>query len=69
MTIYVFGAGASRHAGYPVASHMATELFSWKDRFPASAECRSAAEGLLERFGTSPNMEDVNTQLRAEIRT
>lgn len=68
MTVYVLGAGASRHAGYPLASQMATELFAWMLKSPNADYC-SAAKGLAERFGPSPNIEDVITELQAQIRT
>jgi len=68
MTVYVLGAGASRHAGYPLASQMATGLFAWMLRSANTDYC-SAAEGLSERFGPSPNIEDVITELQAQIKT
>jgi hypothetical protein len=68
MTVYVLGAGASRHAGYPLASQMAAELFAWM-LTSANADYCSAAKGLAERFGPSPNIEDVITELRTRIRT
>lgn len=67
MTIYVFGAGASRHAGYPLASQMATELFAWMRKFPADSKYPHVAEKLLEHFGPDRDIEDVITDLQESV--
>jgi hypothetical protein len=64
MTVYVLGAGASRHVGYPLASQMATELFAWMLKFPADSMYPNVVEKLLENFGPNPNIEDVITDLQ-----
>lgn len=68
MTVFVLGAGASRHVGYPLAAHMGEELFAWMLKFPDHSEYRSAAENLIECFGRNPNIEDVITHLQEQIR-
>ena len=67
MRVYVLGAGASRHVGYPLACQMGADLFDWMLRFPPESDYYSAAQGLSERFGSSPNIEDVITELQAQI--
>lgn len=59
-TVYVLGAGASWHVGYPLIATMGTELLSWmsnSDRF------RETADFLKREFGNSPNIEFVITEL------
>jgi hypothetical protein len=67
-TVYVFGAGASIHAGYPLASKMGGELLEFMlnykfedDRF------RSSAANLTEIFGKSPNIEDLISELEVKL--
>ncbi|MGO9272645.1 MAG: hypothetical protein ACLQOO_20825 [Terriglobia bacterium] len=67
MTVYVLGAGASRHAGYPLASQMATELFAWMRKFPADSIYPHIVEKLLNRFGSNPDIEDVITDLQESV--
>ena len=68
MTTYVLGAGASRDAGYPLASTMGAELFRWmKDaRHPAgsyAAQYPATARFLEESFGMIANVEDLATTI------
>jgi hypothetical protein len=59
-TVYVLGAGASKHVGYPLASTMGEEMLAWmstRDRY------RDTAEAIEETFGAAPNIEDVITAL------
>jgi hypothetical protein len=59
-TVYVLGAGASKHVGYPLVATMGQELLAWmsgQDQFSATAGW------LKEEFGSSPNVEDVITEL------
>src|ERR1035441_9610370 len=59
-TVYVLGAGASKHVGYPLASTMGAEMVAWmstRDRY------RETAAAIKETFGDSPNIEDVITDL------
>jgi hypothetical protein len=61
MTTYVIGAGASFHAGYPLASSMGSSLFQWMknqttakgyaSQYPAAARC------MEERLGPPDNIE------------
>jgi hypothetical protein len=66
MTTYVFGAGASRHAGYPLASEMAEGLM----RSMLNSEDtlgRPYAEDLIDRFGTPSNIEDLISEIQASL--
>ena len=65
-TVYVMGAGASKHVGYPLASTMGVELFSWMSKHE---EYRYAADFIKEEFGGAPNIEDVITNLDAYIKS
>ena len=58
----MFGAGASRHVGYPLAGNMGTELFDWMRNRP-STHFRQAADLLAEEFGQWSNIEDLITNI------
>jgi hypothetical protein len=65
-TTYVFGAGASHHAGYPLASEMAEGLM----RSMLNSEDtygRPYAEYLIDRFGTPSNIEDLISAIQASL--
>jgi hypothetical protein len=66
MTVYVLGAGASKHVGYPLASTMGAELTAWMSK---REEYRYTAEFIKEKFGNSLNIEDVITSLDAYIKS
>src|ERR1022692_1420519 len=84
-TVYVMGAGASKHVGYPLISdvmgagaskHVGYPLISGmsKQLFEWMAVYpndmfRSSADFLVERFGTDPNIEDVITAIDSLIRS
>jgi hypothetical protein len=71
MTVYVLGAGASYHAGYPLANSMGSQLSSWmkkqsnavgfESRYPATAEF------LEEMFGPVDNIEDLFTKIQEVV--
>jgi hypothetical protein len=65
-TVYVFGAGASKHVGYPLASTMGGDMLSWMSM---REEYRYTAEFIKEAFGGSPNIEDVITELDSHIKS
>jgi hypothetical protein len=68
-TVYIFGAGASRHVGYPLASTMGTELLQWMlTTSDVSGQFQPTAELVINRFGEFPNIEDVITQLSSAIK-
>jgi hypothetical protein len=65
-TTYVLGAGASLHAGFPLASAMGEGLLDFMLRYPMAA-CPRAAQFLIDTFGKSPNIEDLITTLQSRI--
>jgi hypothetical protein len=65
-TTYVFGAGASLHAGYPLAATMGGTLLDFMLRYPMQPY-PTVAQFLIDTFGKSPNIEDVITELASRI--
>jgi hypothetical protein len=65
-TTYVFGAGASLHAGYPLASTMGGALLDFMLKYPMQPY-PDAGRFLIDSFGKSPNIEDVITEIGARI--
>src|ERR1035437_835589 len=65
-TTYVFGAGASIHAGYPLASTMGEALLNFMLAYPMPPY-PAEAQFVIDSFGKSPNIEDVITSLQSRI--
>lgn len=65
-TVFIFGAGASKHVGYPLISEMGKEMLNWMTAFP-NGYFRPAADFVSEHFGKAPNIEDVITYLESTI--
>lgn len=65
-TVYVLGAGASRDAGYPLASQMGDELLDFMLK-SQNDWIRASGEFLVDEFRSSPNIEDLITEIQAEI--
>ena len=65
-TTYVFGAGASRHAGYPLASEMADGLMDFMIG-SGDTQGQAYAEYLMDNFGRPSNIEDLITEVQARI--
>jgi hypothetical protein len=65
-TVYVFGAGASRDAGYPLASAMGSELFEYMLKSD-NVWIRASAEFLIDTFGATPNIEDLITEIESQV--
>jgi hypothetical protein len=64
MTVYVFGAGASRDAGYPLANELGNSLLEWAKHPGANSElCIDSIEELFERYGNLANLEQILTDL------
>ena len=66
-TTYVFGAGASLHVGYPLASTMGEALLDYMLGYPAQPY-PNAAQFLIDTFGKSLNIEVVITELESRIK-
>ena len=65
-TVYVFGAGASHDAGYPLASTMGSALFEYMLR-SKNERIRASAEFLMNTFGNAPNIEDLITEIQSQV--
>jgi hypothetical protein len=61
-TVYVFGAGASRHAGYPLASGMGESLLNSMLQSTNSLQVASA-EYLIDHFGKPVDFEEWLTRI------
>jgi hypothetical protein len=65
-TTYVFGAGASFHAQYPLCSNMGEGLLEFMLKYPID-RYRDSANVLIEMFGKTPNVEEMITVLEERI--
>ncbi|HEY4679486.1 MAG TPA: hypothetical protein VIJ01_20155 [Candidatus Angelobacter sp.] len=65
-TVYVFGAGASIHAGYPLAAKMGGDLLEFMKGYPHEW-FQASAQTLVENFGKSPNIEDLISDVETKI--
>lgn len=65
-TTYVFGAGASLHAKYPLCAGMGQGLLEFMLKYPID-RYRDSANVLIELFGKRPNVEDMITALEERI--
>jgi hypothetical protein len=65
-TVYVFGAGASRDAGYPLASQMGGALFEYMLK-SQNVSIQASAEFLIGTFGEGRNVEDLITEIESQI--
>lgn len=65
-TVYAFGAGASLHAGYPLASKMGEGLLDFMLGYPINTY-RESAQLIIDSFGKCPNVEDLITEIEAKI--
>lgn len=65
-TTYVFGAGASFHAKYPLCASMGAGLLEFMLQYPIS-RYRDSANVLIELFGKAPDTEEMITELEERI--
>lgn len=65
-TTYVFGAGASFHARYPLCANMGEGLLEFMLKYPID-RYRDSANVLIEMFGKTPNVEEMITVLEERI--
>jgi hypothetical protein len=66
---YVFGAGASIHANYPLASKMGGELLDFMLEYKfEDNRFQSSAENLIEMFGKNPNVEDLISEIEMRLK-
>ncbi|MBZ5505151.1 MAG: hypothetical protein LAO78_06670 [Acidobacteriia bacterium] len=64
--VYVFGAGASIHANYPLAPKMGQGLLEFMLK-SENNDFQVSAEQLIEMFGNTPNIEDLISEIEARI--
>lgn len=67
MTVYVLGAGASWHAGYPLASEMGKGLLDWMQVNRPDLEWHIVAEQITERFSNTASFEELLTALQERL--
>jgi hypothetical protein len=64
MKVYILGAGASVHAGYPFATGLGTGLASWiENRLPLEHRYRLRLDQVTRAYGTLANFEGVLADL------
>jgi hypothetical protein len=70
MKAYIFGAGASVQAGYPLASRLLNTLSNWLDTCPGGKEsafwvqpCRNRMLQIRETFGSLDSLESILGEL------
>lgn len=69
MRTFVFGAGASFHAGYPLSNDLWRAMEDWaRNNFSNNHLFRDVVEALNERFDTSKSFELVLTDLDMRIK-
>lgn len=66
MRTYVLGAGASLHAGYPLAHDFGTRLLNWM-RLQTGSDFPTTADWLDEEFGPITNIEDLFSEIQTLI--
>jgi hypothetical protein len=64
MTTYVFGAGASRDAGYPLANELGKRLLEWAQQTNDNSELHGAGiRDLFDLYGSLDNLEQILSEL------
>jgi hypothetical protein len=63
MKVYVLGAGASAHAGYPLASPLGTSLAGWIETLQQDHQYRSRLTQIIGAYGSLANFEAVLADL------
>jgi hypothetical protein len=63
MKVIILGAGASFHAGYPLASQMGKSLVAWIEILPADHHFRTVNRQIEERYGSLDNFESILADL------
>ena len=63
MRVVVLGAGASLHAGYPLAGNMGHSLAAWINNRPTGHEHRGCLDQIIKVYGTLDNFESILADL------
>jgi hypothetical protein len=63
MRVFVLGAGASVHAGYPLAAEMGNRLANWIRTLPADHPHNEYLDQVVGTYGTLDNFESILADL------
>lgn len=63
MRVYVLGAGASRHVGYPLANQLISQLKQWADTSPDASEYRPSIDAVYALSRQDLSIEQLLTNL------
>ncbi len=63
MRVFVLGAGASRHAGYPLAAGLGKSLAAWIETLPAADEHRVCLKQIADLYGALDDFESILADL------
>jgi len=63
MRVFVLGAGASFHAGYPLAAEMGKRLAAWVETLPPDHQYRSWLKQIDDLYGTLDDFETILADL------
>ena len=65
-TVYVFGAGASFDSGYPLCADLGGSLLTFMCN-STNPWIRAGGEFFQDRFGNSPSMEEMITEIESRV--
>jgi hypothetical protein len=65
-TVYIMGAGASRHVGYPLVASMGKQWLEWMAAYP-DGRFQGSVDLLVECFGKEPDIEEMITAIESLI--
>lgn len=63
MRVFVLGAGASLHAGYPLAGNMGNRLAAWINTLPTDHVHRGCLQQIVDVYGTLDSFESILADL------
>ncbi len=63
MRVFVLGAGASRHAGYPLAAGLGKSLAGWIDTLPTADEHHVCLKEITDLYGVLDDFERILADL------
>lgn len=63
MRVFVLGAGASRHAGYPLTAELTRQLVAWLEKHSDESRHFRMALDALQQFGLSQGVDDIESIL------
>src|SRR6267378_4158089 len=67
MDTYILGAGASVHAGYPLASKLGLKLDEWVQSRPDNDEIKSSIDQVKHLYGNFDDFEEVLTRVDSDL--